>query len=318
MTVPFHSSKVTRRLFLEKSVKGTTALAISGLAIFSPLRGIGADHSLTVLDLTCPQYPAWTPDGKLLVTFITEDGSYGLLQKAREARDSDRYLSVGSATGQFNWPQGIAVDGFTAYIVDSNNGRIQRYDLGARGFLEPFGGLGKKSGLFLRPEGICVFGDEILIADTRNHRVQVFSKEGVVKRVFGELGDGDDQFRLPTSCAVSQQGEVFVVDSKHALVKLFDLEGRFLRKFGGLSSARKEPGLLNMPKGISLDEKRDMVCVADTGNSRIQAFDYNGKFVRFVEAPGMALQTPQGMALLNSGEMAISDPDAGKVWMTTV
>ena len=316
MTVPYHPSPLTRRLFLEKSVKGTTALAISGLGIFSPMRGIGADRAPAFLDLPHPQFPAWTPDGKLLVTFIAEDGSYGLLRKEKE--DSDRYFSVGSATGQFNWPQGIAVDGFTAYIVDSNNGRIQRFDLVALSFLEPFGGLGKKSGLFLRPEGICVFEDEILIADTRNHRIQVFSKEGVVKRVFGELGDAEGQFRLPTACAVSPQGEVFVVDSKHALVKVFDLEGRFLRKFGGLSSARKEPGLLNMPKGISLDGERSILFVADTGNSRIQVFDYSGKFLRVVEAPGMAFKTPQGMALSDSGEMAISDPDAGKVWLTTV
>jgi sugar lactone lactonase YvrE len=318
MMVPSHLSPITRRLFIEKSLKGTTALALSGLMIFSPRRGIGADRAPAFIDLPCPQFPAWTPDGKLLVTFIAEDGSYGLLRRGREARDSDRYLSVGSAPAQFNWPQGIAVDGSTAYIVDSNNGRIQRFELGTQSFLAPFGGLGKKSGLFLRPEGLCIFGDELFVADTRNHRIQVFSKEGVVKRIFGELGDADDQFRLPTSCAVSPRGEIFVVDSKHALVKVFDLEGRFLRKFGGFSSARKEPGLLNMPKGISLDGKRDIVFVADTGNGRIQIFDRNGRFLRFVEAPDMVFKAPQGMALSDSGVMAISDPDADKVWMTTV
>jgi sugar lactone lactonase YvrE len=73
-----------------------------------------------------------------------------------------------------------------------------------------------------------------------------------------------------------------------------------------------------MPKGISLDGERSILFVADTGNSRIQVFDYSGKFLRVVEAPGMAFKTPQGMALSDSGEMAISDPDAGKVWLTTV
>ena len=314
----FHSLPVSRRDFLNKSLKGTAALALSGLVIYAPRRGMGADRSPHFLSLSSPQFPAWTSDGRLLVTFVAEDGSYGLLQRQRDAIDTDRFLSVGTATGQFNFPQGIAVSGSTAYIVDSNNARIQRFDLASQSFLEPFGGLGKKSGLFLRPRGICVFEDELFIADTRNHRVQVFSVAGAVKRGFGELGDADDQFRLPTSCAVSPTGEVFVVDSKHALVKVFDLEGRFLRKFGGLSSSRKEPGLMSMPTGISMDGKREIVYVADSGNGRIQAFDKGGKFLRFVEAPGMALKAPQGVAWLESGEMAISDPDAGKVWITTV
>jgi DNA-binding beta-propeller fold protein YncE len=319
MTITFHSPSVTRRVFLDKSLKGTVGLALSGLAVVAPDRGIAATRSPRFIDLPFPQFPAWTPDGKLLVTFISDDGSYGILQKNnKEVKDSDRFLSVGTATGQFNWPQGIAVNGSIAYIVDSNNGRIQRFDLGAQEFLEPFGGLGKKSGLFLRPEGIFIFEDEIFIADTRNHRIQVFSIEGVVKRVFGELGDADNQFRLPTSCAVSPGGEAFVVDSKHALIKVFDVEGRFLRRFGGLSSSRREPGLLSLPKGIALDPESDVVYIADTGNSRIQVFDKNGKFLRFVEAPGMVFKTPQGLAISDSGEMAISDPDADKVWMLTV
>jgi DNA-binding beta-propeller fold protein YncE len=315
MTVPSHSLHVTRRLFLEKSLKGTTALTLSGLVIFAPSSGVGADRSARFASIPSPQFPAWTPDGNLLVTFIAEDGNYGILQKKREEKDSDIPISVGTRKGQFNWPQGIVVDGSIAYIVDSNNGRIQRFDLGSRKFLEPFGGLGKKSGLFIRPRGICVFEEELFIADTRNHRIQVFSKDGLVKRVFGELGDANDQFRLPTACAVSPHGEVFVVDTKHAFVKVFDLQGRFLRKFGGLSSFQRELGRLNMPTGISLNRHADIICVADTGNSRVQAFDLQGRSPRIIEAPGMTLETPQGIAWSETGEMAISDPDAGKVWI---
>jgi DNA-binding beta-propeller fold protein YncE len=315
MASPAHSPGITRRCFLEKSVKGTTALALSGLVLFTPKEDMAADRSPLFLDLPSPQFPAWTPDGKLFVTFIAEDGSYGILKTKKGMKDPNRLLSVGTATGQFNWPQGIAIDRFTAYIVDSNNARIQRFNLDSQSFLEPFGGLGKKSGLFLRPRGICIFENELFIADTRNHRIQVFSLQGTVKRVFGEMGDADDQLRLPASCAVSPQGEVFVVDSKHALVKVFDPEGRFLRKFGGFSSSRKEQGLLSMPTGIWLDERNDIVYIADTGNSRIQAFQKDGKFLRFVEAPGVVFKSPQGLALSDSGEMAISDPEADKVWV---
>ncbi|MBN1567089.1 MAG: NHL repeat-containing protein [Acidobacteria bacterium] len=318
MKIPTHSPPVSRRVFLNQNLKGAVALALSGLVLLSPKRGIGAALPQRFLDIPAPQFPAWTPDGNILVTFISKNGNYGLLQKKAEAEESGTLLSVGTAIGQFNWPQGIAVNGSIAYIVDSNNGRIQRFDLGARAFMKPFGALGKKSGLFLRPAGICIFRDEIFIADTRNHRIQVFSIEGVIKRVFGELGDANDQFRLPTSCAVSPAGEVFVVDSKHALVKVFNLEGRFVRKFGGLSSSRREPGLLNLPNGIALDSKGDAVYVADSGNSRIQVFNKNGKFLGFIEAPEMMFKTPHGLAISGAGEMAVSDTEADKVWLTTV
>jgi DNA-binding beta-propeller fold protein YncE len=317
MTIPLLSSPITRRFFLEKSVKGTAALILSDLVIFNVPKIAGADRSLRFLNLPSPQFPAWTPDGKLIITFIAEDGSYGIWQNKRTAKNSNDYFSVGSATGQFNWPQGIAADKSIAYIVDSNNGRIQRLDLESWSYLDPYGGLGKKSGLFLRPQGICIFQDELFIADTRNHRIQIFSSQGEVKRIIGELGDAKDQLRLPTSCAVSPQGEVFVADSKHDLIKVFDIDGRFIREFGGDSSSSRGSGLLR-PEGIALDGKRSIVYIADTGNSRIQAFDYSGKFLHFVETPGMKIQTPRGIALSESGEMAITDPEANTVWITIV
>jgi hypothetical protein len=73
-----------------------------------------------------------------------------------------------------------------------------------------------------------------------------------------------------------------------------------------------------MPTGISLDDKRDLVCVADTGNGRIQIFDKKGRFVQFVQAPGLEFKTPQGLALSGSREMAISDPEADRVWLITI
>jgi DNA-binding beta-propeller fold protein YncE len=318
MTVSVFSSSVTRRLFLEKSLKGTAALVLSELVVFDVSHSAGTDPSPYRLNLSSPQFPAWTSDGKLLITFVAEDGSYGLRQKNKETKKDTDYFSIGTAPGQFNWPQGIAIDKSIAYIVDSNNGRIQRLDIETWSFMEPFGGLGKKSGLFLRPQGICAFGDELFIADTRNHRIQVFSTQGEVKRVFGELGDADDQFRLPASCAISPQGEAFIVDSKHSLIKVFSLEGNFKRKFGGLSSSRRESGLFSMPAGIALDGSKGILYIADSGNSRIQVFDFSGKFLQSVEAPGMTLKTPRGIALSDSGKLAIADPDANAVWIAAV
>ena len=73
MTGSSYSSSITRRFFIEKSVKGTTALALSGLVLFMPKGAAAADRSPLFVNIPSPQFPAWTPDGKLLVTFIAED-----------------------------------------------------------------------------------------------------------------------------------------------------------------------------------------------------------------------------------------------------
>jgi len=73
-----------------------------------------------------------------------------------------------------------------------------------------------------------------------------------------------------------------------------------------------------MPTGISLDERSGSVWVADTGNGRIQIFDIKGKFLRFLESPGIAYRTPMGIALSDTQEIAVPDPDSNKVWITKV
>ena len=107
----------------------------------------------------------------------------------------------------------------------------------------------------------------LLVADTRNHRIQIFQRENLVG-VIGELGDDDDQFRLPTAVVTRDSGEIVVLDSKHGLVKIFGDDLKFKHRFGGVGS---NPGLFNMPQAMALDESGH-IWVADTGNHRIQEF----------------------------------------------
>ena len=74
--------------------------------------------------------------------------------------------------------------------------------------------------------------------------------------MIGEMGDRDDQFRLPRGVAVSTEGLVYVVDSKHNYIKVFSVDGSYIKKFGGTATKEKERGLFNQPTGISLDEEK--------------------------------------------------------------
>jgi DNA-binding beta-propeller fold protein YncE len=121
----------------------------------------------------------------------------------------------------------------------------------------------------------------LLVSDTRNHRVQIFQNDQLVA-VLGELGDGNDQFRLPTASAVNTERDILVLDSKHGLIKVFGPDLKFKAGFGGVGSA---PRLLNMPQGMRLDSNGH-VWVADTGNHRIQEFSPTGTLLSVVGKKG--------------------------------
>ena len=82
----------------------------------------------------------------------------------------------GTGDGQFNSPEGVAVDGSgKIYVADQANHRIQVFDSGGV-FQLKFGTTGSGDGQFNSPYGVAVDGSgNIYVADTHNHRIQVFS-----------------------------------------------------------------------------------------------------------------------------------------------
>ncbi|MGE3797667.1 MAG: NHL repeat-containing protein, partial [Thermomicrobiales bacterium] len=196
-------------------------------------------------------------------------------------------VGTGSGRGQFNQPRGVAInsgDG-TIYVVDSANGRVQRFDA-AGAFQGAWGG--PDSGVTfevtadgLGPTGIDVsFDGLILVADTWNHRIVVLNNDGQVAREFGSFGDtfdaseGSDlpgQFFGPRDIA-STANEIYVVDTGNERVQVFAPDGTFIRSWGGYGSG---PSQFIEPVGIAIGPD-DRVYVADSGNGRISVFARDG------------------------------------------
>lgn len=68
-------------------------------------------------------------------------------------------------------------------------------------------------------------------------------------------------------------------------------------------------GQFSRPRGIAVDSKGD-IYVADTGNSRIQKFDSEGKFLASFGKPGTAegeLKEPNGIAVDDGGRIFVTD-----------
>jgi hypothetical protein len=95
----------------------------------------------------------------------------------------------GSGDGTFISPYGIAVDaGGNAYVTDSGNHRIQKFDSDGH-YLLQYGSQGSGDGQFQFPTGITVdSGGAIYVADTGNNRVQKLA--GTWNMAVGTAGTG--------------------------------------------------------------------------------------------------------------------------------
>ena len=78
-----------------------------------------------------------------------------------------KWGSLGSGDGQFNYPNGVAIDSSgNVYVADSDNHRIQKFD-SSGGFITKWGSFGSEDGQLNGPSGVAVDSSgNVYVADT--------------------------------------------------------------------------------------------------------------------------------------------------------
>ena len=101
----------------------------------------------------------------------------------------------GTGTNQFNVPSDVEVAGDKLYVADSNNHRIQIYDVSgtAPTYERTLGSAtpGTGNNEFNYPQGVAVAGDKLYVADKDNHRIQIYDVSGtapIYERTIGTTG----------------------------------------------------------------------------------------------------------------------------------
>lgn len=147
------------------------------------------------------------------------------------------------------------------------------------------------------PVGLVVFGDRLYVCDKESQKVEIFNrKTGESIKVFGEVGDGDGQFRLPLGIDVDRQGNVYVCDMMRCRVQKFDPEGNYLAGVGMMGDA---PGTFARPKQIAVDGD-GILYVVDSAFQNVQMFNSDLQLLMDFGASGRfagAMDLPVGICV---------------------
>ena len=155
--------------------------------------------------------------------------------------------------------------------------------------------------------------DNLWVVDKGTHAAMRFNPAGMVTLNLGRRPEGPDEpdyykgnglgrggappifpakphvdgyFRAPTDVAFDSDDNIYISDGYiNSRVAKFDKHGNWVKSWGergaGGEHANENPGSFNTPHNIGIDRQNN-VYVADRGNRRIQVFDRDGKFQRFI------------------------------------
>ena len=188
--------------------------------------------------------------------------------------------------------------------------------------------------------------DNLWAVDKGSDMIIKFNPEGRVQMVFGRKKEASDdgaeawkrpnpplpavngQFRQPTDVAWDPQGDIFIGDGYvNSRIAKYDKNGRWVKQWGDRGS---KEGEFNTVHSVTNDAQGN-IYVADRGNSRIQVFDSDGKFLRAITInvpypqdtqPWYGpMPTPQSPAMMRMGApwaVCITPAVNGKQYLYTV
>ena len=184
--------------------------------------------------------------------------------------------STGSGNGQFNRPDGLAVDPIgSVYVTDQLNNRIQKFTPTGT-YIRQWGTTGSGTGQFSNPIGVATdAGGNVYVVDQFNNRIQKFNGSGAFILQWGTHGTGNGQFDNPMGITIDTGGFVFVTDAVNKRVQKFTNVGGFLAKWGTPGAGN---GQFNSPNGIAADPSGN-IYVTDLINENVQKFTNAGAYI---------------------------------------
>jgi hypothetical protein len=178
--------------------------------------------------------------------------------------------SLGSfqrATRIFTGTQGVI------YVLDADQNKIFVFT-DITQLPKSIGGFGWSAGSFDKPTGITTDGINVYVSDYGNHRIQRFDRNLNYISSFStrDTSDTFSRFGYPIDVALSELGDIFILDGENIRVLKFHTLKNYERSFGDSNSGK---GKLQNP--IKLVVTTSRIFVGE--QTRIVVYDYFGNYL---------------------------------------
>lgn len=165
------------------------------------------------------------------------------------------------------------------------------------------------------PLALTAAGDQVYVADEVANLVYSFDRDGKFLRSYG--GTGSLSFRRPNSVAITEGGDLLVVDTWRYRIQQIDSQGAPLAVWGqagefGFDAPTNPTDGFWGPRDVAIDDA-GKIYIADTGNKRVRVYALEGAEAVFQydigsggSGPG-ELDEPSGLAIHSDGRLFVAD-----------
>jgi hypothetical protein len=178
-------------------------------------------------------------------------------------------------------------------------------------------GAGTPSGSFEGFEGVAVNGATGGVLVSGGGLVQVFGSGGGYEATWNGSNTQAGPFFARGVAVNDGTGDVYVADSTHGVVDVFDSAGEYVSQITSAGGGSPVPGGLVEPIAVAVDQGSGDVYVSDRQTGVVDVFSAAGGYLsQITSAGGQALGPVYGMAVDGaSGDLLVADQNAGLVYV---
>ena len=220
------------------------------------------------------------------------------------AQSADSVLVEDYAIGSFQRATRIALgtQGIL-FVLDADENKLSMFTH-LRDAPKTIGGFGWSSSSFDKPTGVATDGVNIYISDFGNHRIQRFDRDlnYISSLSTRDTSDVISRFGYPLDVALSELGDMFILDGENIRVMKFNAQNIFERAFGDMNAGG---GKFQNP--VKLVATNSRIFVGD--KNKILLYDYFGNYLGSI-GEGI-IKNLSGFTMLTNGLLAAS---SDRIW----